>query len=119
MVVCFRSELLKAILEEETSWSLSVELHWLRDEISMVIVPRCWLGEKVEFDVRIELEACVHSRSDVSKARIFVSFRCGLFVAFSGDLVRLVKRYLFYKIERYCYGNNFSLYRSIYRFRYV
>lgn len=41
------------------------------------------------------------------------------FVAFSGDLVRLVKRYLFYKIERYCYGNNFSLYRSIYRFRYV
>lgn len=116
MVVCFRSELLKAILEEETSWSLSVELHWLRDEIS-VIVPRCWLGEKVEFDVRIELEACVHSRSDVSKAGIFVSFRCGLFVAFNGDLVRLVKRYLFYKIERYCYGNNFSLYRSIYRFR--
>lgn len=90
---------LKAILlahrEKETSWSLSVELHRLRDEISMVIVPRCWLDEKVEFDVRIELEACV--QIDVSKARIFVSFRCGLFVAFSGDLVRLVKRYLFYR----------------------
>lgn len=100
---------LKAILlahrEKETSWSLSVELHRLRDEISMVIVPRCWLDEKVEFDVRIELEACV--QIDVSKARIFVSFRCDLFVAFSGDLVRLVKRYLFY-LEGYCYGNNLS-----------
>lgn len=58
-----------------------------------------------------------HSRSDVSKARIFVSFRCGLFVAFSGDLGRLVKPYF---IEGYCYGNNFSLYRLINRFiRYV
>lgn len=88
---------LKAILlahrEKETSWSLSVELHRLRDEISMVIVPRCWLDEKVEFDVRIELEACVQTMY----RRIFVSFRCGLFVAFSGDLVRLVKRYLFYR----------------------
>lgn len=101
-----------AILEKKTSWSLfDVELH--RSGTRFRWLSCLWIDEKVEFDVRIELEACVHSRSDVSKARIFVSFRCGLFVAFSGDLGRLVKPYF---IEGYCYGNNFSLYRLIYPF---
>lgn len=99
---CFRSEstscnrLYLAIHEKETSWSLfKIELHRLRGEIWTVIAPRDrWFGEKVEFDVRSELEACVHSRgknfSFFSLAWNYLSLSVEM-----SDLVTLVKRYLF------------------------